>query len=691
MSQTMTYEMHWFRLNSKWVNKDQRVTRTPSTEKAIRTFDVSGIPDGAVISSVTLNVTTSSGYGGADILDVQGKELNSNTVNNVDFADYVTGNGSWAFLFRFKDYGVDNLPDGNHYGEMVFADISLVVVYDGEAPSEEEDDPDQLVPKPETEGICIYPADTTDYSDNGYGIIHPSSCIVTEEAGGQYELTMEIPLSSDLWQYIEPEAIIKAPVPVISTQAFNMTGASYWKVKADYGEVPVMSKIPTITRTPDTSGYATWTASMRFHKGDKIYYAQKVWQYTGADSEEGVQTQAPGSAGYWVDATDYTVSRNTGKKLATLNRNEIFTKIDDVNNNWMRVKTMQNIEGYMERKYGEYYADADTYVPERVIRNQCFRIYRIEKSSDTFSMTVNARHISYDFSYSCLRKCEASEVSVATAISIIRGALLEEDNRQIITNIDGKTVNLDCGWQNGITALLEPDTGVVAQLQARLVRDNEDFFILEDTHEDRGYVIRYGKNLKGIRWSVDFTDVVTRVIPHCKNIDGDDLMMLRQWADSPLINDYKRVYAETLAVNCQEGKPGTCRGVEYESLDVEHCRYIMLDEAEKRYTEDHADEPQIEIDVDLLMLGDTEEYRAYRDLEIVYMYDAVRVIHPLLGIDTTAFVCGYEYDAILHRYNSIKLRNARKAEAKNVAGYELRNGSINLRKLSANAIDSLKG
>ena len=696
MSTTMTYSLNWFRLNSKWTNRNGRVYTTPSTEQATKAFDVSGLPDDAVIASVTLNVTTSSGYGGPDILDVRGVALRGNSVNSVDFTDYVTGNGSWPFLFRFKDYGVDNLADGSHYGEMVFTDITLVIVYDGPPPSEEEDEPEDLVPRPESTGICLYPASTTDFSDNGYGILRPSSCEVSEEAGGQYELKLSLPMVGEMWELIESESIIKAPVPVISTRAFNMAGAAYWKLKANYANAPVMSKIPTIKRTATTSGIPAWSGSTRYLRGAKVLYQGKVWQYTGVvyprpdGTVIGAMTEAPGSAGYWVDVTDYTTSRDTGKTLATLQRNEIFTKIDDINQEWMRVKTSDGTEGYLETKYAEYYAEADTYVPEREIRSQCFRVYRIEKDSATRLMTVTARHISYDYSRVYLGHCEASGVSVATAISLITGATLQEDNRQVITNITGETVDLDCSWENAITALLNPDTGIVSQLQARLVRDNEDFFILNDEHEDHGYVIRYGKNLKSVKWTIDTSDMVTRVIPHCKDADGNDLLLPEQWVDSPLIDEYPVIYTETLSCSCQVGKKGSYNGVEYDALTEEQCMNIMRDEAQKRFDDDHADEPEITVDVDMLMLGDTEEYAAFRRLEIVYLYDTVRIVHPLLGIEAEVYVTGYKFDALLRRYTKLTLTNARRRDDVSVTGSELRNNSIKIEKLSASAIDRLR-
>ena len=36
--------------------------------------------------------------------------------------------------------------------------------------------------------LCVYPADCTDFSNNGMGLISPSSAIVKETLNGSYEL-----------------------------------------------------------------------------------------------------------------------------------------------------------------------------------------------------------------------------------------------------------------------------------------------------------------------------------------------------------------------------------------------------------------------------------------------------------------------------------------------------------------------
>lgn len=700
MSETLTYGISGFSLKSSWTNKDGRVYTTPTTAKTTKTVSVTGIPDGATIDSVVLNVTCGSSLGGANVLTVNGKSLRANRSNVVDFASTVTANGSYSFLFKFKENGVDSLSDGSHYGSMSFSNISLVITYTAVEPEPEpEPEPEILYDYPDSHNICFYAPDDEDFTSNGLGILTPSRCIVTEEAGGQYELEMELPADGDSWQLLECESIIKAPVPVVSIEAFEMAGASCWKVKSDQGSVAVTSKVPTVTRVTNVGSYSAWSASTPYATGAKVSYGGNAWQYTGPNltnyyADVGVTpsrfTSAPGSASYWKNITSTNTKTNAGKTLATLKRNEVFTKISDANANYMRVKTAGGVTGYVQSSKVEFYSDAGSHVESREIRQQCFRVYRIEKDSQTRSIRVNARHLSYDFAKTFLAKCEAKTVTVPTAISLVEEAELEEDNRHIYTDISEDTVDLDCSWENGVTALLNPDAGLVAQLQAKLIRDNEDFFILADAHTDRGYRIDYGNNLRAVQWSIDSSSMVTRVVPHCKNSADEDLILPELYVDSEKIEDYPVIYTETMSVNCKVGQKGTVSGEEVNSLTAEQCYTIMREEAQKRFDVDHADEPEVTIDIDMLMLGSTVEYAWMAPLEVLFMYDTVHIKHPLLGLEIDAYMTGYEYDAILRRYNRITLTNARRRIDNSVAGFDLRDNSIRFEKLSSTAVDRLR-
>lgn len=691
-----------FQLKSTWTRNSNGVDTTPTTARATKTFTISGIPEGATVTSALLSVTCKNSVCGPDILTCNGKTLYKNFDNVLDFTSYVTGNGTYSFEFVFKENGGCLLTTGKHEGVMQFENISLDVTYQYIAESESEpaeaevpDDSD-LIGKTESTGICLYSADVTDFSDNGYGILRPARCIVTEEAGGMYEAEMQLPAAqnNDLWEYIGIGSILKIPVPVVTLDAFKMAAARYWRIKAGKNGVKVTSKVPTITRVANTSGYSNWSASTVYYRGNKVKYNGKVWQYTGftfiyPDGTKST-TSAPGSASYWKNVTSYSTKTNAGETLETLNAGTVFTKISDVNSNYMRIKTASGAVGYIETAMAEQHSTAAADVEERSIRSQCFRVYRIEKDSATRTVTVNARHLSYDFNNTILGKCEGKGLPVQAAIEEILAAALEEDNRQIYTDITDETVDLDASWDTGTSALINPDTGIVPQLQAKLIRDNYDFFIFADTHDDNGYMITYGKNMKSIRWTIDTTDMCTRVYPHCKDSKDYDLMLPEQNVDSPKINDYPLPYVESLAVNCKEGSKGTVDGQEVESLTKAQCYQLMREAAAERFEKDHGDEPDIQIDIDLVELRTTEEYKAYEGVERLYMYDTVHVSHPLISVDTDVYMTGYTYDAIRRRYETIKLTNAVRRFGEDVSSYQLKDNSIRFEKLSSTAVDRLR-
>lgn len=682
MSETMTYNAAGFSLKSSW--KDGS---TPSTDKRTITITVSGIPDGATIDSATFSCVFGSPSTGAQTLKVN--NVSASTSSTFTYNPSVTGNGSYSFAFSFRANG--SSASGSHMGTVSVSNISLVVVYTGAEPSDDPEGDVDAYDYPDSHNICVYAPDDEDFTTNGLGILDPISCIVTEEAGGQYELELKLAANGDVWKLIQCESIIKSPVPLVVIEDFQQSGVAYWKVKSTQSGVPVMSKVPTITRTSSTN-YPAWSSSNDYVAGDKVSYNSKGWQYIGPDTARlGITTVAPGSAGYWVDLNDSNTKVNSGKTLAKLARNEVFTKLADINTNWIRIKTVNGVTGYIEKKYAELYSTDVSFVQGREIRQQCFRVYHIEKDASTMTVTINARHISYDFAKTYLGKCEAKTVTVPTAIALIEGAEIEEDNRHIYTDISDTKCDLDCSWDNGVTALLNPDAGVVAQLQAKLVRDNEDFFILKDEHDDNGFRIEYGNNLKALKWSTDTSSMVTRVVPHCKDASDNDLMLPELWVDSPLLENYPAVYIEALAVNCKVGAKGTLPdGTEVNSLTKAQCREIMRAEAEKRFSVDHADEPEVTIDVDLVMLGATVEYSHIAPLEILFMYDTVHIKHPILNLDITAYMTGYEYDAVLRRYTKITLTNARRRIDTSVSGFDLRDNSIRFEKLSSTAVDRLR-
>ena len=101
---------------------------------------------------------------------------------------------------------------------------------------------------------------------------------------------------------------------------------------------------------------------------------------------------------------------------------------------------------------------------------------------------------------------------------------------------------------------------------------------------------------------------------------------------------------------------------------------------------DHADAQVVELTVNFTLLGETEEYKQYKGLEKVYMYDLVRVEDPRVGMNLQLQVSHVEWDCILERYNSIKVGNVFDYGGRTVFGYNIGADAIEYEKISTETI-----
>ena len=76
--------------------------------------------------------------------------------------------------------------------------------------------------------ICVYPADCTDFSNNGLGAVSPTSCTVTETLNGEWELTLVHPIDErDKWRKLTDGGILRVPVPAAMTPQINLVTQQY--------------------------------------------------------------------------------------------------------------------------------------------------------------------------------------------------------------------------------------------------------------------------------------------------------------------------------------------------------------------------------------------------------------------------------------------------------------------------------
>ena len=286
-------------------------------------------------------------------------------------------------------------------------------------------------------------------------------------------------------------------------------------------------------------------------------------------------------------------------------------------------------------------------VPTR-LQNQLFRIYEVVENEDY--VTIRARHVWYDNlqNYTLWKGTENTDYSGAEACrNILQNGMSRVNSRVASDCADTlKGSELDYERKNLVEAYLDPENGVCKKYGLSMIRNNWDFYCLKAVGYNRGFVVEDGKNLLGVERKESIEPVVTRVAAYGKKDNGDILWLNNngaKYVDSEHINDYSYPRVEILDTGLQIGK---------DDVTAANIQAKMLAKAQERFTVDHADLPTVEMKIEFISLGDTEEYAQYRGLDKVYLYDILSIKDKVRGYQYTAQVVAIEHDILTGMLNS---------------------------------------
>ena len=483
--------------------------------------------------------------------------------------------------------------------------------------------------------ICVYPADCTDFSTNGNGTLAPLSAEVTETLNGEYELTLVHPIDdAGKWQRLVEGCILRAPVPAAMTSRVNFKApgddnrTEVWRVNTDF------------------SGAETRKGTLRLRSG-------------------------PG--------TNYKV-------LATYKNGSFVQVIAKTNSSWYEVTAPDGKHGYMSTTYlvldhteGSASEATSSVVKSRQLRDQPFRIYRIVPELD--KITVYARHVFYDLLDNMIKSYKPSSSAVgASVVQTISSFCLSDHDFTFYSDLNSKAEDVEFENVNPVDALLG-EGGVVEKYTGELTRDWWDVFVVKRVGQDTNVQIRQAKNLLGISYDVDLTDVVTRIMPTGEDADGNVLYLPELFLDSPLISNYSHPKWIHLAVSeAKEKNDGD------DQKTKEQCYAEMRTQARAQF-DAGCDTPTVTLTVSFINCADTEEYREYGFLQNIFLGDAVRVIAPRIGVWVSMRMTQYTYDCLTRKYTSMTLGTvADTVEGNVISARQLPSGIITGSKLAINSV-----
>ena len=461
------------------------------------------------------------------------------------------------------------------------------------------------------------------------------SCTVTETLNGEWELTLVHDIDErGKWTRLSEGCILRAPVPAAMTPSVGLVTQQYQTSTYDVQIYKITTKSgPLHLRSGTGTNYRILG---KYKKGREVIVLKKT-------SSSWYEVTAPdGKHGYM--ASQYLTFQRT------------------------ETQTVQTNVGFRNQV-----------IEARQLRDQPFRIYRVVPELD--KVTVYARHIFYDLLDNMIKSLKPSPSAVgASVVQSLSGACLSAHDFSFYSDLTSTAEDVEWENVNPVEAMLG-ENGLVSKYGAELARDWYDVFLVRRVGNDTDVSIREKKNLTGISYDVDETDVVTRIMPTGEDTDGNILYLPELYLDSPNLNAY--THPKWIHLSVSEAKEVT-DGDEPKSKT--QC-YAEMRKAAQAEFDAGCDLPTVTLKVDFVNCSDAEEYKQYAALTDIFLGDSVRVIARRIGVEVSMRMTQYTYDCLTRKYTSVTLGTAADTlEGSMISSRQLPSGVISGSKLAINSV-----
>ncbi len=461
------------------------------------------------------------------------------------------------------------------------------------------------------------------------------SCTVTETLNGEWELTLVHDIDErGKWTRLSEGCILRAPVPAAMTPRVDLVTQQYQTSTYDVQIYKITTKSgPLHLRSGTGTNYKILG---KYKKGREVIVLNKT-------TSSWYEVTAPdGKHGYM--ASQYLTFQRT------------------------ETQTIQTNVGFHNQV-----------IESRQLRDQPFRIYRVVPEMD--KVTVYARHIFYDLFDNMIKSLKPSPSAVgASVVQSLSEACLSNHDFSFYSDLTSTAEDVEWENVNPVEAMLG-ENGLVSKYGAELARDWYDVFLVRRVGNNTDVSIREKKNLTGISYDVDETDVVTRIMPTGEDADGNILYLPDLYIDSPNLNAY--THPKWIHLPVSEAREVTDGD---EPKSKAQCYTEMRKAAQAKF-DAGCDLPTVTLKVDFVNCSDAEEYKQYAALTDIFLGDSARVVARRIGVEVSMRMTQYTYDCLTRKYTSVTLGTAADTlEGSMISSRQLPSGVISGSKLAINSV-----
>lgn len=194
----------------------------------------------------------------------------------------------------------------------------------------------------------------------------------------------------------------------------------------------------------------------------------------------------------------------------------------------------------------------------------------------------------------------------------------------------------------------EDSQSLVNTYGGQVIYDNFDCKVLKIAGEDKGAQFRYGKNITGIKRTVSNENLTTRVIP----VSADGYII----SNGPIYVDIAgEEYAGLPYTRCVQFEDTQLAADSPEVRDFKLQQWPNLLVLNEMLKGNNITEPEVEYEINLAMIGHTEEYLNSGIVETLALGDIITVKDELLEINSKAQIISMTYDCIKEQPSSITI------------------------------------
>lgn len=203
-------------------------------------------------------------------------------------------------------------------------------------------------------------------------------------------------------------------------------------------------------------------------------------------------------------------------------------------------------------------------------------------------------------------------------------------------------------YKNLMEALTDEENGFLTRWGGEMEFDNFTVRVMTRIGSNNGVELRYGKNISEINYTVDTTEVITRIYP--KAFNGRKKTGT-PYVDSPLITAYPTPNAAEITFDDIILEKDLTEDTDRSAVTV--CKNQAelnraLAAACRGQFDSGIDKPAVTVEIPNVV--DLSKIKGYEGLdERLHLGDTVRPVHSVLGIETDARVVALTYDSILDK------------------------------------------